>query len=136
MFEDTFEAQHVFLKRQKDPGTPLVSFDSQQMRQVIINLIKNALEAMPQGGQLSLATKVQPPHLEVRVSDTGQGMPPEVKANIFQPYFTTKETGTGLGLAITQNILQEHGGSIAVDSAPGQGTTFTLKILLEEAVPA
>ena len=72
----------------------------------------------------------------MRVSDTGQGMPPDVKANIFQPYFTTKETGTGLGLAITQNILQEHGGSIAVDSVPGQGTTFTLKILLEEAVPA
>ncbi len=72
----------------------------------------------------------------MRISDTGQGMTPEVRANIFQPYFTTKEKGTGLGLAITQNILQEHGGSIAVDSAPGQGTTFTLKILLEEAVPA
>ena len=135
MFEDTFEAQHVSLKRRQDPKTPLVSFDSQQMRQVIINLIKNALEAMPQGGELTLATRVKPPHLEVSISDTGQGMPPEVKANIFQPYFTTKEKGTGLGLAITQNILQEHGGSIAVDSAPGQGTTFTLKILLEEAVP-
>ena len=136
MFEDTFEVQHVSLKRRQDPKTPLVSFDSQQMRQVIINLIQNALEAMPQGGELTLATRVKPPHLEVSISDTGQGMPPEVKANIFQPYFTTKEKGTGLGLAITQNILQEHGGSIAVDSAPGQGTTFTLKILLEEVVPA
>ena len=72
------------------------------MHQVLINLFKNALEAMPQGGQITLATRVKAPHVEVSVSDTGEGMPPEVAANIFQPYFTTKEKGTGLGLAITQ----------------------------------
>ena len=136
MFEDAFQEQNVILKREKDPKTPLVSFDPQQMRQVIINLFKNALEAMPHGGNLTLATRVTTVHLEVKISDTGKGMTPEVEANIFQPYFTTKEKGTGLGLAIVQNILEEHGGSITVDSIPGQGATFTLKIPLEEAAPA
>ena len=136
MFEDTFQEQHITLKRQKDPGTPLVSFDRQQMRQVIINLLKNALEAMPHGGELTLATRVWAPYLEISIGDTGQGMTPEVQANIFQPYFTTKEKGTGLGLAISQNILEEHGGSIVADSLPGQGTTFTFRIPLEEAAAA
>ena len=133
MFEDTFKEQHIAVKRQKAPHAPVVTFDGQQMRQVLINLFKNALEAMAHGGELSLATRVRPPYLEVSISDTGQGMTPEVRANIFQPYFTTKEKGTGLGLAISQNILEEHGGTIVVDSIPGQGTTFTLKIPLEEA---
>jgi PAS domain S-box-containing protein len=133
MFEDTFQEQHITLKREKAPQTRLVSFDPQQMRQVLINLFKNALEAMPHGGELTLATRVQGPYLEVSIRDTGQGMTPEVKANIFQPYFTTKEKGTGLGLAISQNILEEHGGSIIADSTPGQGTTFTIRIPLEEA---
>ena len=76
------------------------------------------------------------PNLEVSISDTGQGMTPEVKANIFQPYFTTKEKGTGLGLAICQNIIEEHGGCLIADSVPGQGSTFTIQIPVEEAPPA
>jgi two-component system sensor kinase FixL len=135
MFEDTFKEQHIAVQRQKASQPPLVSFDPQQMRQVLINLFKNALEAMPHGGELSLATRVAAPFLEMSLADTGQGMTPEVKASIFQPYFTTKEKGTGLGLAITQNIMEEHGGSIGVDSTPGQGTTFTLKIPLEAPLP-
>jgi signal transduction histidine kinase len=103
------------------------------MHQVLINLFKNALEAMPLGGELTLATRVKGANLEVSISDTGQGMTPEVKASIFQPYFTTKEKGTGLGLAICQNIVEEHGGCIIADSAPGQGSTFTIQIPLEGA---
>ena len=119
----------------RDPAAPVISFDPKQMHQVLINLFKNALEAMPQGGEITIASRVKGAHAGISLSDTGEGMPPEVAANIFQPYFTTKEKGTGLGLAICQNIIQEHGGCILVDSAPGQGTTFTMKILLEEAVP-
>jgi signal transduction histidine kinase len=70
------------------------------------------------------------------VADTGEGMPPEVAANIFQPYFTTKAKGTGLGLAICQNIIQEHGGSLSVESTPGQGTAFTIRLPLLEPAPA
>ncbi len=136
LFEDTFKAQDVTLKREKAPENPTVSFDRQQIHQVLINLFKNALEAMPHGGELTLATRVKGPNLEVSISDTGQGMTPEVKASIFQPYFTTKEKGTGLGLAICQNILEEHGGCIIADSTPGAGSTFTLQIPLQEASPA
>jgi signal transduction histidine kinase len=101
-----------------------------------MNLFKNALEAMPQGGELTIATRVENNQVEVSISDTGEGMPPEVRANIFQPYFTTKEKGTGLGLAICKNIVEEHGGCMLVDSQPGKGSTFTIQIPLEETPPA
>jgi two-component system sensor kinase FixL len=136
MFEDACKEQDVTLQREKAPESPTLSFDRQQIRQVLINLFKNALEAMPHGGKLTVVSRVKEPHLEVSISDTGQGMTPEVKANIFQPYFTTKEKGTGLGLAICQSILEEHGGGIAVDSAPGVGSTFTIQIPLQEAPAA
>jgi PAS domain S-box-containing protein len=135
LFEDTFTAQQITFKREKAPEKPTLSYDRQQIHQVLINLFKNALEAMPHGGELTLATRVKGPNLEVSISDTGQGMAPEVKASIFQPYFTTKEKGTGLGLSICQNILEEHGGCIIADSAPGQGSTFTIQIPLQEASP-
>jgi signal transduction histidine kinase len=70
--------------------------------------------------------------VEISLSDTGQGIPPEVAGNIFHPYFTTKEKGTGLGLAITQIIIQGHGGSISADSTPGQGTAFIIRLPLQE----
>lgn len=133
LFEDTLKEQHITLKREKASSIPPLSFDRQQIHQVLVNLFKNALEAMPRGGELTLTTQIAGPNLEVSISDTGQGMTPEVKANLFQPYFTTKEKGTGLGLAICQNILEEHGGCIIADSAPGQGSTFTMQIPLEEA---
>ncbi len=133
LFEDSFRQQHITLKRVKAPGLPPVSFDHQQLHQVLVNLFKNALEAMPRGGELTLQTRLKGPNLEVSVSDTGQGMTPEVKAKLFQPYFTTKEKGTGLGLAICQNIMEEHGGCLIADSVPGQGSTFTIQIPLEEA---
>ena len=83
---------------------------------------------MPQGGEITIASRVREDKVEISVSDTGEGMPPEVAGNIFQPYFTTKEKGTGLGLAICQNIIQEHGGCIFADSAPGRGSTFTIQL--------
>jgi signal transduction histidine kinase len=72
----------------------------------------------------------------VVVADTGEGMPAEVAANIFQPYFTTKAKGTGLGLAISQNIIQEHGGALTVESSPGQGTAFTIRLPVPEPLAA
>jgi two-component system, LuxR family, sensor kinase FixL len=133
MFEAVLQEQNVTLKRERAPENPALSFDPKQIRQVLINLFKNALEVMPHGGELTVISRVREQNLEVSIGDTGQGMTPEVKANIFQPYFTTKEKGTGLGLAISQSILEEHGGGIAVESAPGAGSTFTIQIPLQEA---
>jgi PAS domain S-box-containing protein len=136
LFETAFKEQNIRVRRVDREPLPRLHFDPQQLHRVLMNLFKNALEAMPQGGELTIATRVENNQVEVSISDTGEGMPPEVRANIFQPYFTTKEKGTGLGLAICKNIVEEHGGCMLVDSQPGKGSTFTIQIPLEETPPA
>lgn len=131
-YVDLLQDQGVSLYRQQPESLPTVSFDRQQMKQVLFNLMKNAAEAMPQGGQLTLAVRVKEPYLEIEVSDTGKGMTPEVAQNIFTPYFTTKDKGSGLGLAICKNILKAHGGDIVATTTPGRGSTFTILLPLEE----
>ncbi len=136
-FQDTFTEHHIQVRRVKEAPLPPVNFDPNQMRQVLINLFKNALEAMPRGGEITVATQVKGSDLEISVTDTGEGMPPEVAANIFQPYYTTKEKGSGLGLAICQFIVKDqHGGCLEAESTPGQGSTFTIRLPLTEAPPA
>ena len=105
-----------------------VALDSVQMKQVLLNLIANAAHAMPQGGKLKLRVARQGDEVAISVSDTGQGMPPDVRDRIFEPFFTTKPAGqgTGLGLSISLGIVQEHGGRISVESQVGQGSTFTI----------
>ncbi|MBI4644195.1 MAG: PAS domain S-box protein [Deltaproteobacteria bacterium] len=133
-FQENFKEHHIQVRLQEDGSLPPVSFDANQIRQVLINLFKNAVEAMPRGGELTVATRVKGPNVEVSVIDTGEGMPPEVAANIFTPYFTTKEKGTGLGLAICNFIVKEqHGGRIEVESTPGKGSTFTIQLPAVEA---
>ena len=136
LFRDTFKEHHVKVRRVEEKSLPLIAFDPQQVHQVLINLLKNALEAMPGGGEITITSRLKGDQVEISVTDTGEGMPPEVAANIFQPYFTTKEKGTGLGLAICQNIVQEHGGCLLADSAPGRGATFTIHLPLKETSPA
>ncbi len=111
---------------------PTYSLDYQQLRQVLVNLIKNAAEAMPQGGTITLSVQRRPPNLEIKVADTGEGMPPDVVENIFTPYFTTKTKGSGLGLAISRNIVRAHNGEMEVESHPGKGTVFTIRLPLAE----
>ena len=133
-FQDNFQEHHIQVRRQEDGPLPLVSFDPKQIRQVLINLFKNAVEAMPQGGELLVATRVKGSDAAVSVTDTGEGMAPEVLANVFQPYYTTKEKGTGLGLAICDFIVKEqHGGRLEVESTPGKGSTFTIHLPIFEA---
>jgi two-component system sensor kinase FixL len=136
LFRDSYREHNIRVRQVAEMGLPPVAFDPKQIHQVLINLFKNAQEAMPQGGELTVATRVRGPNVEIGITDTGQGMPPEVASSIFQPYFTTKETGTGLGLAICQSIMQEHGGYILADSTPGRGTTFTIQLPLVEEEPA
>ncbi len=136
LFQDTFEEHHIQVRQVEETPLPPVAFDPKQVHQVLLNLFKNALEAMPKGGEITITSRVKGDKVEISVTDTGEGMPPEVAGNIFQPYFTTKEKGTGLGLAICQNIIAEHGGCIFADSAPGRGATFTIQLPLKETSPA
>ncbi len=136
LFHDTFAENHIRVQRVEETPLPEFAFDAKQLRQVLLNLFKNALEAMPRGGEFTITSRVQGEYVEVVVADTGAGMTPETVAKLFQPYFTTKAKGTGLGLAICRSIIEEHGGSIAVDSSPGQGAAFTIRLPRPEPVPA
>ncbi len=111
-----------------DPDLPEIRADRDQVFQALLNVVQNAIHAMPAGGVLALHTRKRPGWLEMAVRDTGPGIPEEARSRIFEPFFTTKSTGSGLGLTIAQNILREHGGEIQVDSREGEGTTFYLRL--------
>jgi two-component system, NtrC family, sensor histidine kinase HydH len=130
-------AAHVRAELALDPGLPQVRIDVEQLRQVVINLVQNALHAMDGGGEIHIETGVRtrggtgrPPHaqVEIRVRDTGPGIDEKVLANLFVPFVTTKNRGTGLGLAISQRIINAAGGMIEARSVPGQGTTFVVRL--------
>ncbi|HEX6291482.1 MAG TPA: GAF domain-containing protein [Herpetosiphonaceae bacterium] len=109
-------------------ATHLIRGSASELRRVLMNLIVNAIDAMPDGGTLEIITQDAPDAVSVTVVDTGLGMPPEVQARVFDPFFTTKAAGmgTGLGLSICHQIIVRHGGTINVASTPGLGTTFTI----------
>ena len=107
---------------------PNVALDAEQMEQVFFNLLKNALEAMKDGGTVAIALDADDQDVSVTFRDTGLGMSAEQLAHLFEPYRTTKEKGTGLGLMISKRIVTEHGGSISAESAPGNGTAFTVTL--------
>lgn len=108
---------------------PEVSISTDQMRQVFLNLVKNAEDAMPDGGKLSVRTLYRKGRVEVEITDTGCGIPPEDVKNIFEPFFTTKGVkGTGLGLSVSYGIVKNYSGEINVESEPGVGTTFRIQL--------
>jgi two-component system, NtrC family, sensor histidine kinase PilS len=107
--------------------------DAQQFRQILWNLCLNAVEAMPEGGELRVAVAARGDTLEVTVSDTGEGIAANDIAHVFEPFFSTKSEGTGLGLALVHRVVQEHGGDIDVRSSSGLGTTFTLTLPFRHA---
>ena len=107
---------------------PEVLADVGQVRQLLLNLIRNSREAMPGGGAVFVGTRFADGDVFVELRDTGPGIPPERLGRIFDPFFTTKERGTGLGLALAQEIAQEHSGQLTASSIAGQGTTFTLRL--------
>ena len=121
-------AKYVKLKRALAPDLRLIYANSANVRQVFLNIILNAIQAMPNGGELVVTSgdcrSDETNGVEVVITDTGVGIPKADLENIFQPFFTTKKDGTGLGLAISYGIVQEHNGSIFVESDVGRGTTF------------
>ncbi|WP_238540081.1 two-component system sensor histidine kinase NtrB [Corallococcus macrosporus] len=112
---------------------PSVTVDERMMRQAFLNLAINAVQAMPQGGMLraSVRRATGTPEVEVQFADSGPGISPDVRARIFEPFFTTKAKGTGLGLAVVKRIIESHQGRVALESQPGQGTTFRLYLPLD-----
>jgi signal transduction histidine kinase len=112
------------------------SLDADKIRQVLLNLLQNALQASPEGGEVRLSAECNGRALRFVVEDQGVGIPAENLERIFQPFFTTKAKGTGLGLPITQKIVREHGGQIQVKSTPGNGTRFTLTFPISEPTAA
>jgi two-component system nitrogen regulation sensor histidine kinase NtrY len=119
-------AIEVKLQIEADPSE--VPADPDQLRRALRNLVLNALDAMPQGGTLTVRTSRHDSKVALEVSDTGQGLTPEECDRLFTPYYTTKQHGTGLGLAIVQSVVSDHKGTITVRSEPGKGTTFRIEL--------
>jgi two-component system NtrC family sensor kinase len=135
LVETQTRIQHVELIREFSNNLPTLYLDRHRIQQMIVNLCINALDAMPKGGQLkikvSLVSKAkEPPIVEIQVSDTGTGIPPEIRDRIFEPFFTTKESGkgTGLGLSLVRDIVKGHGGRLEVFSEQNRGTLFTIRL--------
>ena len=120
--------KQLIFEAEWEPPLPEVRGDSSRLEQAILNLLRNAMESMPNGGRFGLSAGVENGHAIVRVWDQGPGIPADLRTKIFEPFFTTKEKGTGLGLAITSEIIREEGGSVTCESAPDRGTTFTLQL--------
>ncbi|HET6440372.1 MAG TPA: ATP-binding protein [Anaeromyxobacter sp.] len=119
-------APGLVIERRVEAGLPPLWADRDQIVQVLHNLLRNAVEAMPGGGALLVSARGEDGGVVLEVTDNGPGIAPEDLSRVFEPYFTRKEGGTGLGLAIAQRIAEEHGGRLAVTSPPGAGATFTL----------
>ena len=109
-------------------NVPQIKGDANQLRQAFYNLARNAMQAMPAGGRLTIRCSADDNFVMLSVSDSGCGIKPENMQKIFRPFFTTKDAGTGLGLMIVERIVREHGGSLAVDSRENAGTTFTISL--------
>jgi two-component system nitrogen regulation sensor histidine kinase NtrY len=128
LFEAQLAKAKVRAVGQLDPAVKPIPADAEQMTRALRNLVLNAIDAMPEGGTLTVRTAAVGSGLRLEVSDTGQGLTPEECERLFTPYYTTKTHGTGLGLAIVQSVVSDHKGRIAVESEKGKGTTFRIDL--------
>lgn len=117
---------HIELIKNYDKNIPEILIDNKQIKQVIINLLSNSIQAMPEGGKLTIQTCLKPEGIEMKIIDTGKGIEPKDLERIFTPFFTTRARGVGLGLSIVNNIVQKHGGFVKVSSVLNEGTIFTV----------
>jgi two-component system NtrC family sensor kinase len=126
-----FKYNDIELILKLDPALPLVYGNKIYLQQVFLNLMINAKDAMPEGGKLVIETKLENGNVIIKFSDTGVGIPDDIKDKIFEPFFTTKGSkGTGLGLSISRWIIRKHNGEIKVESQQGKGSTFTITLPL------
>jgi len=140
LLENQTTFHNIEIVRKLAPDLPKVPSDIQQLNHVFMNIILNAAEAMEGSGRLTIETGLSGDgqRVQVRISDTGPGIPPEVMKHIFDPFFTTKEQGkgTGLGLSMVYGIIEEHQGKVRVESPPGEGATFCIELPLSKTPPA
>ena len=123
--------ENIEVVKKLDAGLPEVNIDTDQTRQVLVNMIMNAVQAMPEGDRLTISAREGDKFLEVEISDTGCGIPREAIGKIFDPLFTTRAKGIGLGLAVCKAVIERHKGHIEVESEMGKGTTFTIRLPLK-----
>ena len=121
----------VTLRRTFDGTIAAVKCDPEQMKQVLLNLVLNAIQAIPGSGDVSVSAERTEDMLVLRVKDTGPGIPAERVDEIFDPFFTTKQNGTGLGLPIAYQIIEQHGGELALESYSPQGCSFVIRLPLD-----
>jgi len=121
-------AANIEIKSYLPADLPLVALDRDMFKQALLNLFLNAQQAMPSGGQITLLARTEPGGVLLELIDTGRGMPPEVLAQAFRPFYSTRSGGSGLGLPTTRKIIEAHGGTIDVQSEVGRGTKFTIRL--------
>jgi signal transduction histidine kinase len=133
-----FEVRHLTLRLRLDPALPMAVLDGDRVKQVVVNLLMNALEAVDAGGIVQLTTRTHDEHVELEVANTGPPIAPEVAQTLFAPFTSTKQEGTGLGMAVVHQIVVEHNGAIHVRSEPPWGGVFTLRLPVRRpgSVPA
>ncbi len=122
------QKHHIRVNLDIPDNLPPVAGSQDQLAQVFLNLILNAIDVMPEGGQLDIAVRADDRRLVVTLTDTGPGIPPELMSQLFEPFVTAKKTGTGLGLAISRSIIRQHGGTITAANAPQGGAVFTITL--------
>jgi signal transduction histidine kinase len=133
-YEPQASTRGVVVRTQFDPGLPRVPLDADVFKQAVLNLMLNAEHAMPEGGELMLTTRRDGPWAVLDVTDTGVGMTDDVKARIFDPFYSTRKGGSGLGLPTTRNVVEGHGGSIEVLSVPDKGSRFTVRLPMSSGI--
>jgi two-component system, sporulation sensor kinase E len=127
------EENNIQIETNLSKEIPKIEIDIKYMKQVLLNIIKNAIAAMPNGGLLTLNTFRKDDRVHIQIQDNGVGITDENMAKIFEPYFTTKDFGSGLGLTVVFKIIKEHGGEISLNSKEGEGTTFTISLPLPQS---
>jgi signal transduction histidine kinase len=126
LMEANLNHHQISLIKKFAPDLPPISLDRDKLKQAFMNIVLNAMDAMPDGGTLEILTLQGSDKVRIDVVDTGIGIPPEDLNRLFEPFFTTKSQGTGLGLANAKRVLEQHGGDIRSKSVVGQGTTMSL----------
>jgi two-component system sensor histidine kinase HydH len=127
-FTPTAQQASIAIKRYLPADLPLVNLDQEMFKLALLNLMLNAEQAMPEGGELTIQAMREPEEVCLSLIDTGKGMNPDVLARVFRPFFSTKPGGSGLGLPTSRKIVEAHGGSIDVQSEVGRGTKFTIRM--------
>ncbi len=135
LLKNEFKIHRIKIFKEISGSFPTLHLDKMGLQQVLVNLLLNSVQAMPDGGQLKIMLNRVKNEVQIDIADTGVGIPSENLSLIFNPFFTTKKDRAGLGLSISRDILQKQGGRIEVQSTEGQGSTFSLMIPLSEERP-